>query len=129
MGAEMNLADFLHDAPADRAAWNCSTFPADWCIALGHPDYAADWRHIVEMPECEATASGGLVPLWERGIGDALPIVEAPFQAGDVAVIARAGLEAGAVYTGDMWALRRPGGLAFITLPDSAVLKAWRPHV
>jgi hypothetical protein len=129
MGAAVNLADFLYDAPGDASPWNCSTFPADWCVALGHPDYAAAWRDITDPVECDAAAPSGdvLVQLWGSGIGDALPVVGAPYQAGDIAVVSRAGLAAGAIYTGDMWALRRAGGVSFVTLPDSAVLKAWRP--
>jgi hypothetical protein len=127
----MNLADFLYDAGSDRSAWNCSTFAADWCVSLGYPDFAAAWRGITDPAECDATAPSGetLVQLWGIGIGDGLPLASAPYRAGDIGVISRAGLSAGAVYTGDMWALRRDGGLAFIALPDSAVLKAWRPYV
>lgn len=123
----MNLADFLHDAPRDTAPWNCSTFPADWCVALGHPDFAAAWRHIIEMEECEQAATGGLLRLWERGIGDGLPVASVPYRAGDIAVVSRLGLEAGAIFEGSMWALRRDGGVAFVALPDSAIQKAWRP--
>lgn len=127
MGAAVNLADFLHDAPRDPAPWNCSTFPADWCIALGHHDFAAPWRHIVEPAECDAAAAGGLLALWEMGIPNRIPIAEAPFRAGDIAIIRRAGLEAGAIFDGERWALRTDRGVAFITLPDTAIVKAWRP--
>ncbi|WP_333571305.1 DUF6950 family protein [Sphingomonas sp.] len=124
----MDLADFLHDAPRDPSPWNCSTFPADWCVALGLPDFAAPWRHIIEMEACEQEASVGLLRLWEHGIGDALPVADAPYQPGDIAVVARAGLEAGAIFDGAMWALRTPRGIVFVTLPASAIAKAWRPH-
>lgn len=123
----MNLADFLYDTPRDPRPWNCSTFPADWCIALGHFDFAEPWRHIVEPEDCERAAECGLVSLWEVGILNAIPLASPPFLAGDIAVISKAGLEAGAIFDGERWALRTARGVAFASLPDTAVLKAWRP--
>lgn len=122
----MKLADFLDRELAASGPWNCSTFPADWCIALGHPDFAANWRWITCPRRCERITRRGLLRLWWRGIGDALPFAS-DLRAGDIGVIRRAGLEAGAIYTGQRWALRAERGLTFLTLPESAVVKAWRP--
>lgn len=123
----MTLGDFLRAAARDQGPWNCSTFPADWCIALGHPDFAAEWRDITEEAECQAVAAGGkLLELWERGIARRIPNVS-DFLSGDIGVLSRAGVEAGAIYTGERWAVRSDRGLAFLMLPTTAILKAWRP--
>lgn len=121
----MNLGEFLRGV--GPGPWNCSTIAADWCLAQGHPDFAADWRGITDPDECDEITAHGLVPLWDRGIGDALPVVEAPFEPGDIGVIRAHGLEAGAIFTGERWALRSPRGFAAIRLGDEHVLKAWRP--
>ncbi len=121
------LSDFLREQTRNGDPWNCSTFPADWCIALGHPDFAARWRGVTDPAECEAAASEGLVALWDDGIGDALPVVEGPFEAGDIAVVHRLELEAGAVFTGERWAIKSAEGLSFLPMPARSVLKAWRP--
>lgn len=125
----MKLGDFLVAAAADRGPWNCSTMAADWCVALGYPDFAAEWRGIVDIAECEAVAAdaGGLVNLWERGIGGGLPAASEPYQAGDIAVVAAHGLEAGAIFTGERWVFRLPRGIASLPVERAAIVKAWRP--
>lgn len=123
----MRLGEFLTAAAADRGPWNCSTLPADWCLALGYPDFAAKWRGVVDPPECEEAAAAGLAPLWEEGIGGALAEAEAPFAEGDIGVVRAHGLEAGAVFTGERWALRLPRGLAFARIEPEMIVKAWRP--
>lgn len=123
----MKLGEFLKAAAGDRAAWNCSTLPADWCIALGHPDFAAAWRAVVDAEECDQVAADGLVALWEAGIGDALPIALEPLEAGDIAVVESGGVQAGAIWTGERFAIRALRGLHFIEAAAFRVLKAWRP--
>lgn len=122
----MNLGDFLFDAANSRAPWNCSTMPADWCIALGHPDFAKNWRWITNARRCERIARRGLLRLWWRGIGDSLPMID-DFRAGDIGVIRRAGLEAGAIFDGEFWVLQSQRGIACLRADRSAVLAAWRP--
>jgi hypothetical protein len=122
----MILADFLERELSASGPWNCSTFPADWCIARGHPDFARNWRWITDARRCERIARRGLLRLWWRGIGDALPFAD-NLRAGDIGVVRRAGMEAGAIYTGERWALRADRGLTFLRLPETAVVKAWRP--
>lgn len=124
-----DLGEFLRKAALDRSSWNCSTMPADWCISLGFPDFAAAWRNIVEPDECEAAPceAGGLAVLWDRGIADGLPCASAPFMPGDIGVISLYGFEAGGIYTGDKWAVRKQRGLAFAQLPERAIIAAWRP--
>jgi hypothetical protein len=123
----MTIGDFLLSVSAQRGPWNCSTMPADWCLAQGHPDFAARWRSVTDPVECEAIASGDLLSLWDEGIGDALPVVAPPFQPGDIAVIGRAGLQAGAIFTGERWAIQTERGFGAVPLPESAIVKAWRP--
>lgn len=135
----MRLGDFLKRELSNGGPWHCSTLAADWCVALGYPDFAAAWRHLTIPAECDAVvaAAGGLAVLWNQGIGSALPVVgncagvqvrTAELEMGDIAVIAALGAEAGAVWTGKRWALRRDRGLHFMA--DSArivIRKAWRP--
>jgi len=125
----MMLGEFLREAGRDAAPWNCSTMPADWCILLGHLDFAAEWRGTTRPEECEAAPAraGGLAILWDRAIRDAMPEAVAPFAIGDVGVIAVHGLEVGAIFTGDKWAARTGTGVSFVRLPDSAIAAAWRP--
>lgn len=125
----MALADFLKANMGGTEAWNCSTLAADWCVWLGYPDFAAEWRGIVDPAECEAAPreAGGLVVLWTRGIGDALPMAAEPYEPGDIAVLAALGTEAGGIWTGDHWAVKRERGLSFIDPALLVVRKAWRP--
>lgn len=109
--------------------WNCSTVPADWCRELGWPDFAAAWRHITDPAECETVpaTAGGLLMLWEQGIGNALSVASAPFLPGDIAVVEAHGLQAGAVFTGERWGMRRARGMLMAAPEMVRVLKAWRP--
>jgi hypothetical protein len=117
---------FLTEDALRNAEWNCSTLAADWCLSLGHPDFAAAWRATLAPAECDAAAVGGLVPLWDAGIGDALPAVDDP-QPGDIGVIVALGLEVGAVFTGTRWAIRGGRTMHYLGAEDVHVLKAWRP--
>lgn len=122
----MKLGDFLRQAASNRAPGNCSTLPADWCLALGFPDFAAPWRETTGAA-ADAVLAGDLLGHWDGAIGSALPVVKADFQPGDIAVVRRMIWEAGAIFTGQRWAFRRARGLAFAPLPDDAIVKAWRP--
>jgi len=123
----MRVGDFLLAQASNRAPWNCSTLAADWCMALGHPDFAEEWREVTDEAECAAVAADGLVPLWDIGICDALPVVEGELEAGDIAVVSAHGMEAGAIWTGERWAMRLPRGI-LCAAPDAvSVAKAWRP--
>lgn len=124
----IDLGTFLKEQCANCSPWNCSTLAADWCVALGYPDFAWAWRDITEAGACEAAPAegGGLVALWAAGIGDYLTVVDGPPQAGDIAVLNAQGYEAGGIFTGERWAIKAARGLHFI--PDGAVkiTKAWR---
>lgn len=125
----MTLGDFLRENLGQAERWNCSTLAADWCVALGHPDFAAEWRDTISPEECEAAPreAGGLVMLWERGIGEALPVATEPYQPGDIAVLAALGMEVGGIWTGEQWAIRRERGLFFGAPGLFVVREAWRP--
>lgn len=123
----MMLAEFLRQQAGNCEPWHCSTLPADWCVALGDPDPAAEWRHLSGVDECAAEAAAGLVPLWERGVNGRYPEAVAPYQPGDIAVVSLAGTETGAIYTGERWAVRTDAGISTVPLRDRSILKAWRP--
>lgn len=122
----MTLGDFLSAAAQDRGLWNCSTLPADWCIALGYPDFAAEWRPFEGEIDAPEVGAEGLVDLWSEGIGDALLQVT-DLRAGDIAVLALGPLETGAIFTGERWAIRRIKGLHFAARDQLDVVAAWRP--
>lgn len=122
----MTLAAFLQAEADNRAPHNCSSLAGDWCAYVGARDVFEPWRAVTDEADIEAACHAGLLPLWEEAIGDHFPAVT-DFEAGDIAVLSVHGLEAGAVFTGERWALRRKRGLTFATLPDSCVLKGWRP--
>lgn len=123
------LEDFLRAEMASNAEYHCSTLPADWCVALGHPDFALEWRGISDPGLCETipAEAGGLRPLWERGIGSGLRAVADELRAGDIGVVMAMGYEAGAIFTGERWAIRAARGLHFVARDQVAVVKAWRP--
>lgn len=123
-----DLGAFLKAACADSSPWNCSTLAADWCLSLGYPDLAAEWRGIVDPGPCEAVPAeaGGLVALWDRGIGQSLPAVST-LLAGDIAVVQFGDYEAGAIFTGERWAIRGPRCVHFVALQTVVPLKVWRP--
>jgi len=124
----VTLGEFLKGAAQDRGPWNCSTLPADWCVALGYPDFAAKWRNIVGDAEAEEAGADGLLPLWDEGIGGAVPRAPSDaLQAGDIAVLALGPLETGAIWTGERWAIRRVKGLHFAAAGQLATVAAWRP--
>lgn len=122
----MTLSEFLQAQTANSEPWNCSTMAADWCVALGHPDFAADWRHITDPGLCDSVpiSAGGLVVLWAQGIGDSLPVVE-QIEAGDIAVVLDR-IEKGAIWTGESWAIRGARTVHWVKM-KLPVLRAWRP--
>jgi len=125
----MSLGEFLRHRATESAPWNCSTLPADWCVHLGHPDFAAAWRGIVDRVDGEdcTAAAGGLVNLWERGLSGALPEVLDDLSPGDVAVVRVFNFEAGAIWTGQRWALKTKHGLHFAAADQVELIMAWRP--
>lgn len=122
------LVDFLRARRGPAASWNCSTMPGDWCVACGHPDFVAPWRGIVALDECERVAAdaGGLVVLWQQGIGDGLRVAVAPYQPGDIGVITVRSFDMGAIFTGERWAVQLPVGLLRVHPGDATVKEAWR---
>lgn len=127
------LGDYLQ--AQSRLSWragvrDCCTFPADWVRSQGRGDPMAQWRGLYRTDEeaaCLIARAGGLVQLWNRGLGaiGARPIAQAC--EGDVGVIVAVGAslqpeEIGAVFTGRRWAFRAPAGLCFAS---AEVVKAW----
>lgn len=124
----MTLGEFLQSRIDDCRPWNCSTLAADWCVELGHRDFAAEWRGLVDEAECTTVQAeaGGLITLWDRGIGGALPVVAEPKQ-GDIAVLVALGHEVGGIFTGGRWAIRGERKMHFVGQEQSRALKVWRP--
>lgn len=129
-----DLGEFLRDATKRKrepATWDCSAFPAAWAMACGYADPMAAWRDAYATEtdgERLAEKSGGLAALFDQALGSVgVPPTTAPYEPGDVAVISILGRHAGAVFAGVRWAFVGSRGLAFATLDDSCVLRAWRP--
>jgi hypothetical protein len=125
----MEIGEFLATQLGSVGAWNCSTLVADWLIQCGYPDYAETFRDLTDPEECRivAEARGGLAELWEGHFGGAVPWADAPWEAGDIAVVAIGPHEAGAIFTGERWALRCDHGLAFASPGMLDVKRGWRP--
>ena len=124
----MEVGEFLRAAARSAAPQHCSTDAADWCIQLGHPDFAWAWRGVMSDRECEAaTMSDPLLALWDEGIGNMLPIATGEPRAGDIAVVSKMGLHAGAIFTGARWAIRSGRGMAYVPVGSVIVIKSWRP--
>lgn len=99
------------------------TFPSDWALVHGWPDPMAEWRggYFDDSP-----ARNGLLEIFSdgfdsAGIPRATDVIE-----GDVGVISMLGHEAGAIFTGQRWAVVMPRGLAFVSSHPGMVLRAWR---
>lgn len=121
----MTLGEFLQ-RPLPRE-WNCSLEASDWCVALGHPDFAAPWRPITDPTACRVASEGILLDLWCGQLDGNLPVAHAPYEMGDIAVIVRDGEDAGAIFTGDKWTLRGKRMRHFLAADSVRVLRAWRP--
>lgn len=104
--------------------------PAAWVIRNGFADPMALWRgrYTTEDGGRELIdAAGGLQFMFERGLRDAgVPAIGGDPQAGDVAVLELLGEQAGAVYTGERWALVADRGLAFVGVRPEVVVQIWR---
>lgn len=125
----MILGYFLAERAAHQGPWHCSSMAADWCIALGHPDFAAQWRGVSDPDECEhvQVAAGGLMVLWLLGIGEALPHVAEPLRAGDIAIVRVMGHDKGAIWTGARWAIEGEREMHFLAPEHAELVGAWRP--
>lgn len=125
----MEVMDFLEAQLVRADPWNCSTLVADWLIQCGYPDYADGFRDITDPEECRivAEARGGLGELWEGLFAGAVPWADAPWRPGDIAVVAIGPHEAGAIFTGERWALRQDHGLSFGSPEFLVVTRGWRP--
>ena len=124
----MEIGEFLRNAARSTQPQHCSTDAADWCIHRGWPDFAWAWRGVLTERECEAaTMTDPLLTLWDEGIGNMLPVVTGEPQAGDIAVVSKLGLHAGAIFTGERWAIRSGRGMAYVPEGSVTVIKSWRP--
>jgi hypothetical protein len=125
----VELMDFLEVQLFRADPWNCSTLVADWLIECGYPDFAKDLRDVTDPRECVVVAQehGGLGRLWEGLFKGSVPWADEPLQPGDIAVVTIGEHEAGAIFTGERWALRLTHGLAFASPALLSISRAWRP--
>lgn len=128
------LGDFLRESASRRreaGVWDCCTFPAAWAMQCGAADPMADMRGAY------ATEADALRLIQNRGgldglFSDALEAVgwqrrDGPPRPGDIGVVSLHGFDAGAIWTGERWALVADAGLVFAQLPDSATRGVWGP--
>ena len=113
----------------EPGVFDCVTLPADWAMANGYPDPMAHRRGVYDSEEqAQALISdaGGLVTLFDQFLGN-VGITERADepQTGDIGVVTIRSDEAGAIFTGQRWALVGERGLIFVTLDRSAVAKVW----
>lgn len=123
----MTLAEYLELSIREPWEWglsDCSTFPADWILALTGIDPMDEWRGAYAS-EGEANdiiaEAGSLTDLFGRGIDPIWQRCDEPTE-GCVGVIVLRGedgreIEVGAIHTGRRWAVRSPRGLAMLTEP------------
>lgn len=128
------LGEYLRAGGArDRVpgVWDCCTLPCDWLVACGTPDPMAEYRgaYATEAEAQEIIArAGSLVALFDRGMRSAgvSRVRGWKYQPGDVAVVELLGEQAGAIYTGERWALVADRGLAFVAFTRKHIKRAWR---
>jgi len=113
----------------EPGAFDCVTLPADWCMANGYPDPMAHRRGAYDSEESALDLihdADGLVALFDQFLGAVgINEREGEPQPGDIGVAAIRGEEAGAIFTGNRWALVGERGLIFVTLEPANVAKAW----
>ena len=127
------LGAFLGEAVRSRFSWehqrDCCLFVADWAVALGHPDPAADLRGRYRTERgCLRLLrrEGGLAAVFSRsaervGRPTAEPVL------GDVGLLQvltpRGPGLVGAICAGRRWVMRSPTGLLGLSDPP---LACWR---
>ena len=121
---------------------DCITIMANWLMECGWPDPMAERRRAYAT-EDEALAfiedAGSLAELCTEYLGRIGMVETASPVAGDVGVISldflashiglddsqRLGLQAGAIFTGERWAMALERGFAAIAISPLFVLKTW----
>lgn len=129
------VADFLRDVQRKRFRWgrlDCLLFVSDAMVAQGLPDPAAKWRgtYRTRKQAYEIIEDhGGVVGLFEAGMDHAGARRLNSAERGCVAVVSPrsgAGEEMGGLWTGSMWALLPPTGLAMFSPEYLEVVSSWR---
>lgn len=129
-----SLADFLAQAARTPFAWggkDCCLWPADWLVACGHPDPAADLRGRYRTALGAArilNKHGGVLGVYaSRATTVGLRAVTTPI-AGDIGVVMARDADGrakptGAICTGRRWAALGPERLI---VAEMTPLAAWR---
>ena len=132
----MMLGEYLQQGThraRDEGTWDCCTFPCGWAMECGYGDPMAKWRGKY------SDEAGALRIIRKRGsladlYADAMESVGVPevgtadLVEGDIGVMRLHGDETAGVFTGTRWAFVAERGLAFITLRDDMVVRAWGPN-
>lgn len=124
------LGEYLVALGQRRREWgvhDCATLPCDWAVLRGHPDPMAEWRGTYTTDDdarAMIASEGGLLSYFERAFAN-FPVREGAPQPGDVGVIQIAGLEAGAIFTGERWAFVGDRGIAMSKVNASHIAKVW----
>lgn len=117
-----------NDRPRQAGVWDCCAFPAAWAVASGWPDPMMEWRGTYDSEDAGlalADGHGGLVTLFERGMRAAGIPSRDGLVAGDVGVLSIRGGEAGAIFTGQRWALIAERGIAYASVEPQCVAGVW----
>lgn len=114
--------------PRVEGAWDCATMPGDWVIAAGYTDPIAKWRgwDTEEGAQAIIEEAGGLVPLFDEGlfsVGIGRRYGHA--EVGDIAVLRIEGHEAGAIWTGQRFAIVAKRGIAYCSIDPDFVIAFW----
>lgn len=108
---------------------DCCTFPANWAVFLGYQDPMKAWRFSYST-ENEAMdiihEAGGLVKLFSDGMKSAniSPRYGEPLY-GDIGVIKIGEHEAGAIFSGQRWAIVAERGIAFVSIDPDYISAIW----
>lgn len=109
--------------------FDCCTLPADWAVANGFADPMAYWRGAYDSEEGARSFiddAGGLAILFDAGMGYANidPRHGDPI-AGDIGVLIIGSEEAGAIFTGQRWAIVATRGLGFASIDPDCIIRKW----
>jgi hypothetical protein len=129
------ISAFLQCVQRKKFRWgtlDCLLFVSDAMVAQGLPDPAAQWRGKYRTRKQAygiIEEHGGVVGLFETGMDHAGARRLSGAKRGCVAVVSPvsgAGEPMGGVWTGSMWALLPPTGLAMFSPECLEVVSSWR---
>ena len=126
------LGEYLREQGGKRreaGVFDCVTIVAGWFMKNHYPDPMAHRRGAYDSEEAALgliADAGGLVALFDEFLG-AVGVTEreGETEAGDVGVVSVMGHEAGAIFTGERWALVGERGITMVSPIFVQVMKVW----